>query len=180
MTRAPDYAEPIVGWRVWLVAVRDGRVRLRSVAHDLLWPARRAMVARCRLRESGVLSMTARSDCHRAPSQRCACGLYAARDPLVAASQLPHGRATGATVVGAIGRVAMWGEVVACQDGWRAARAYPRRLYVFPAAGPGRGVELERLAQELAVYGVPVDAVAAPSPHGVVAAITGPEAASRG
>jgi hypothetical protein len=43
---APDYIEPIVGWRTWLVVQEGERLRLRSVVYDVLWSPRRELVAR--------------------------------------------------------------------------------------------------------------------------------------
>ena len=45
MSVAPDYAEPIVGWRAWLVVVRGGGVAAASVVYDALWLPRRELVA---------------------------------------------------------------------------------------------------------------------------------------
>jgi hypothetical protein len=51
-----------------------------------------------------------------------------------------------------IGTVSLWGDVLECERGWRAALAYPSRLFVplgFPGAAE-RAVGLED-------YGVPVE-----------------------
>jgi hypothetical protein len=88
---------------------------------------------------------------HDSPFDSCGCGLYAVREveprhiPL---SVLPDG---------AIGKVALWGKVVAGDRGWRAQFAYPVELYVSQAMfrrglfrDPSRA---DRLAE---TYGVPV------------------------
>jgi hypothetical protein len=57
-----------------------------------------------------------------------------------------------------IGRVSLWGSVVECQDGWRASRAYPERLYV-PSLLEGHELAhgAKKIALELAAYGVPIE-----------------------
>jgi hypothetical protein len=42
VSAAPDYVEPIVGWRTWLVVCEGEGFRLRSVVYDALWLPRRA------------------------------------------------------------------------------------------------------------------------------------------
>jgi hypothetical protein len=111
--RVPDYAEALIGWRVWcLVRTRDG-VRLASVIEDDVWPLGRALVACCR----------AHGD-HEAPNESCACGIYAARDPATVWTYL-RGRDEPRTVRRVLGRVALWGRVVEHEHGWRASHAYP-------------------------------------------------------
>jgi hypothetical protein len=68
-----------------------------------------------------------------------------------------------------IGRVSLWGRVVECERGWRAACAYPARLYL-PLGRHGRlsflsgpAADAERLALALRIYGVPVELVACAS-----------------
>jgi hypothetical protein len=53
-----------------------------------------------------------------------------------------------------IGTVSLWGDVVECERGWRAAFAYPSRLFV-PLGFPGAAEQ----AVGLADYGVPVELV---------------------
>jgi len=57
----------------------------------------------------------------------------------------------------AVGRVALWGDVIEGSRGWRAARAYPAEIWI-PHADLRRQpvAELEEIAVELADYGVPV------------------------
>lgn len=61
---------------------------------------------------------------HTAPEESCSCGVYASDSPLAAASFI-----TGPEQP-VIGRVSLWGTVVECEHGWRAACAYPAALYV--------------------------------------------------
>ena len=39
MSPAPDYAEALIGWRVWCVVETAGGLRLASVIQDETWPA---------------------------------------------------------------------------------------------------------------------------------------------
>jgi hypothetical protein len=52
--------------------------------------------------------------------------------------------------------VALWGEVVEGERGWRASHAYPTRIYVPLRAGSDHQ-EVNDIALDLAVYGVPVE-----------------------
>jgi hypothetical protein len=69
----------------------------------------------------------------------------------------------GYDVVMAVGLVALWGEVVECEWGWRAQFAYPRSLYLptgirhFQRSRAGVEIyESTRLAAELShLYGIP-------------------------
>ena len=146
----PDYAEPLVGWRAWTVG-RNGR--LRSVVKRTTWEPRQAVTARC-LRPRW-LRWGRR---HHAPHADCECGVYAGEMD-VAASYFrdPFFGGGSETVTRVLGRVALWGEVVECERGYRASHAYPLELYVAgrTARGDERTCALE-LAARLEVYGVPV------------------------
>ncbi len=179
MSAAPDYLEPIVGWRSWLV-VREGEgFRLRSVLYDALWPARRELVAGC-LRRGAPWR---RRPEHVAPACRCRCGIYAAKEPCDAASYL-EGRswADAPAVHRVIGTVSLWGQIVECTRGWRASHAYPKVIYVPATRGPYwlRAERRDEVALALAGYGVPVELLDtdARNPAEVAAAL-GAESAHR-
>jgi hypothetical protein len=56
--------------------------------------------------------------------------------------------------------VSLWGLVQEHTDGWRAALAYPERLFVWRAASgcnAGNESKARHLAEGLAGYGVPVE-----------------------
>lgn len=152
---APDYLEPIEGWRVWLV-VPDGdhsTPRLRSVVQKTVWPARNALVAECCQRR--VLAKLLRRPVHESvPELTCQCGIYATEltrlEPLLAEAPWE----TGARV---LGRVRLWGEVLECEQGWRASHAYPAHLYVPVREGRRPRLTQEEIAAGLADYGVPVE-----------------------
>jgi hypothetical protein len=122
------------GWRVWTVRETTAGVRLCSVLHDTVWTPSGATVAAC-----------AEEHSHEAPELSCTCGFHAAHDPVDALTYL-RGRDEPRTLCRVLGEVTLSGRIVETQTGWRAARAYPARLYVSDAA----------LAELLEVYGVPV------------------------
>jgi hypothetical protein len=104
-----------------------------------------------------------------APQSYCQCGLYASTSVKAAASFV-RGRGSPPEAIGAvIGRVFLWGSVVECERGWRAARAYPARLYVpLGRRGrvsflSGRAADAERLA--LALRASPALESGLPSPR---------------
>jgi len=121
------------GWRVWTVRETRAGVRLCSVLHDTMWTPSAAAVAVC-----------AEDHPHEAPELSCTCGFHAAHDPVDALTYL-HGRDEPRTLCRVLGEVTLSG-IVETETGWRAARAYPARLYVSDAG----------LAEQLEVYGVPV------------------------
>ena len=133
--RAPDLAGPIVGWRVWRIAV-DGE--LVSAYTPAGWPSRAPIVARCYERPGA----------HEAPAEHCVCGVYACDD---AHAALFYAHRSGSAVVG---RTRLWGRVVEHEAGWRAERAYPDAIYVpreqFHDAADGVAAHLAHR------YGVPV------------------------
>ena len=116
--RAPDYAEPLIGWRVWCVTRTRSGFRLASVIRDDVWPVDAELVAGC---DSG----------HSAPYEDCACGIHATRDPEAVLSYL-RGRDEPATVARVLGRVQLWGRVVEHERGWRAERARALDVWLPP------------------------------------------------
>ena len=114
---APDYAEALIGWRVWCVAETASGLRLASVIHDHVW-------------ESGVTVATCRER-HQAPAIDCCCGIYATREPAPALPYL-RGRNDPGTVARVLGRVLLWGTVVEHEHGWRASHAEPFELWLPP------------------------------------------------
>lgn len=163
--QAPDRLEPLVGWRVWDVVELDGELRLCSLNFWTLWLPGRPATAACRRALADVDG--AGLPPHTAPRAGCTCGIYAAR---TVAQVLEHARRfrLGVDAVHrVVGRVSLWGEVVEAERGWRGEHAYPQALFV-PAvrAGlpkPGRlplpRRPIERIALELAVYGVTIEII---------------------
>jgi hypothetical protein len=173
VSAAPDYIEPIVGWRSWLV-VRDGdKFRLQSIVYEANWFPRNELIARCFQRRFSF--PWSRSSEHVPPARGCRCGIYAAREPEDAAGYL-GGRswADSLGVHRVIGTVSLWGRVVECTRGWRGSLAYPKTIYV-PAMRPF-GLKAEpavEVALGLTDYDVPVELLdAGPSdPKELVAAL---------
>ncbi|MEJ2889239.1 hypothetical protein [Actinomycetospora aeridis] len=127
----PDVSEAILGWRTWRVGRRaQRRAELVAPLAQVIWPARRAMVATCG------------SSSHEAPGDRCRCGLYAVHDP----GTLEWGPSDFEVM----GVVALWGQVVEGSRGWRASHGYPRFLVTGPA------IPAEQRAALARRYGVPV------------------------
>jgi hypothetical protein len=108
--RAPDLIEPIVAWRGWGVNEVGSTIQLLSM-NGTEWPPRGELEANCRTRG------------HAPPGTKCRCGIYAAKS-------LDHLREIGYNGLGVIGEVALAGEVVEGELGYRAARAWPVKLYV--------------------------------------------------
>lgn len=134
---APDVPGVVVGWRSWLVRDPE-RPRLRSPLQiSTEWPERVPLSARCELRG------------HPAPDPDCTCGLYAARDPS-GVGGVGFGRVT------LLGCVALWGDVVEGERGWRAGLGLPLVLFCGPALGEPARTELAE------AYGVPVHPLGSP------------------
>lgn len=153
---APDYAEPPEAWRVWSVVRHDGRLRLRSIVYDIVWPPGEPLVAECfRHVETPFDRLLGRTR-HAAPSARCQCGIYGATltrlDPYLR-------EAPGADSVARVfGVVALWGTAVECERGWRASHAYPLRLFVPRSSIRTGEPPADEIAVRLSDYGVPVEA----------------------
>jgi hypothetical protein len=160
--RAPDYVEPIVAWRAWLVVDDEGEIRLSSVVHGDVWVPRCELVAHCQrsfLRLPRVWRKKPSE--HRAPTEACYCGIYGVRDAEHAAAYLADALWRDGPLWPllhrAIGRVFLWGSVVEGEQGWRASHAYPERIYLPTQSDSGETLpQLGALAAALSAYGVPV------------------------
>ena len=142
-------AAPVLGWRAWAVTETAAGLRLGSVLYDEVWTPGTTALATCRRREDFFAEPMPP---HSTPSAACGCGFHAARDAADALSYL-RGRNEPTTVCRILGEVAVWGRLVETEAGWRAAAAYPVRLYAPEDA----------IAEALAVYDVPVISAATPS-----------------
>jgi hypothetical protein len=159
----PDYVEPVEAWRVWRVAMRQGRVVLQSLFVGAVWEPGAPLVASC---SGGHRSRWApwrrKPNDHPAPELECRCGIYGVQSVAAARSYLekPPLLCRDDRV---IGRVALWGEVVEGPLGWRASHAYPTELFV-PAAVGAHGLRRREYTDEILLaldeYRVPVDVVA--------------------
>jgi hypothetical protein len=147
---APDYVEPVVGWRMWY-AVDDGSgTFLSSVIHRTLWPANEPLAAVCRRFRIPFWPFSRGR--HDAPTSDCTCGIHAATMATMRA-YLPD-TFSRSDAIPVVGRVALWGYVHEYERGWRASLAYPERLYV-PVAELGTK-RAARVVDDLCRYAVPV------------------------
>jgi hypothetical protein len=125
---------PIIAWRLWHVRRNDEAYRLESFTwHHVSWPAQARFEARCSTHGA------------EAPVQGHECGIYAFRTRELAEDLLRrytgvrhhYGRPNqelpplryGCPI--AIGRVSLWGRVLARENGFRAQYAYPYELFLI-------------------------------------------------
>lgn len=152
----PDYAEPIVGWRVWDVVRTGDGFLLRSRVQGKLWTPRTEAVAHC-------YQSTVEHD----PNENCVCGIHAAKSARQAVPYLSRRfKREDFVVHRVIGRVSLWGTVVVGSRGLRGTFAYPRDIYVPDPQGRLRarfsGLWSPRhpaktIASGLGRYGMPVE-----------------------
>jgi hypothetical protein len=119
--------EPLRGWRGWLVAEGPDGPVLASWCVSALWPARRALQARCSVHGPR-------------PAAHHVCGIhaFADRDEALAyldrsmmAAPLLFVRRPDRAIGIAIGRVSGWGRAVSHTRGWRSEFAYPYDLHLL-------------------------------------------------
>lgn len=173
---APDYVEPVLGWRLWHIVEREGRLLLLSPLYRTPWLPRQEVLATCHVRtQRRPLWAPPGRVRHEAPDVACSCGIHGSRTAAKAAPYLTRFfREREDVLHRVIGRVALWGTVVEGRWGWRAAAAYPAQICVpvpqprwrsllagfrAPALPPGD------IASGLEDYGVPVELVRAASPR---------------
>ncbi len=173
MSLAPDYAEPVLGWRAWAAAEVEGALVLRSLVFPSRWPPGQRLVAACANRARfGVIGRVLPIEAHEAPGEGCGCGIYAARSPGLALRYLGRVGLIRGDKAALIGQVALWGRVIEYEHGWRGALAYPGRLYLLRARPSRRGRDAHELARALAGYGVPVEVVEACTTEVLLARLT--------
>ena len=161
----PDYVEPLEAWRVWRVGVHEGRLTLHSAYSDESWEPGVPFGATCAKRHRSVRHPWRMEESHhQAPDLACSGGIYGTRS-LAAARWFLESQASFRPADRVIGRVALWGDVVVSQWGWRASFAYPLELFV---PGPTRlgqwrrtRSELDETLDALETYRVPVDVLPA-------------------
>jgi hypothetical protein len=86
---------------------------------------------------------------HEPPQPACTCGVYAAKN-------LEHLRRFGYERRGIQGEVYLWGTVVERKLGWRAQFAYPKSLFLPPAAIPFTLTEIDARLKTLIAFGVDI------------------------
>lgn len=167
MIAAPDYCEPLIGWRAWHAVARRGDIYLVSLFHRVRWPWLEALGGTC-LAWHAPWRRHAR---HPPPGTECKCGIYAGSLETAGRYLSPSPRLEwpGGTAWPVIGNVALWGDVIEYTEGWRASFAYPKQLFV--PVGRRRRRLAARVAVQLERYGVPVEPIEASTTDDVVAAL---------
>jgi hypothetical protein len=113
---APDYSECFVGWKGLLA---DSEGRLFSPSRRVEWPANEALVAECDLFAN-----------HNPPHPQCGCGIYVV-DSFETLKAVGYNWGDhDESEQWLIAEVNLWGKVRKGQVGFRATRAYPKRIYV--------------------------------------------------
>jgi hypothetical protein len=167
---APDFIEPVIGWRVWRVRKERTGLRLFSTLFEERWEPEHPLTAFCAAEGSELplhrFVLPAEERDHRAPSEACSCGIHAASAITKAATYLV-GRNDPLVIHRVIGQVALWGQVVEAEHGWRGSLAYPSRLWIPLQLPSGRPAAASSIALALADYGVPVELVDAATPAAV-------------
>ncbi len=159
LQQAPDLIEPIVGWRLWLVVPDGGYLWLESVLYRSRWSPRRPHEARCVQHRRCYFCNSKEVEAyptHAAPDPECDCGIYAARSPESLARYLDSTYPGRGIVERVLGRVRLWGRVVAGEHGWRGQCAYPDALFVPTRTTAGQRMQPTDVAAALRDYGVPV------------------------
>jgi hypothetical protein len=168
----PDFAEPLVGWRLWLVVADGGYLWLESILYATRWSPRRALAAVCVTHRRGVLCERANAKAtaaHHAPAEDCECGIYAAMQSDTLAPYLESTYPGRAAVERVLGRVRLWGKVIECDRGWRAEHAYPERIYIPTRLTSRRAADkTQAIAAGLRDYGVAVSPLRSPTAPEVI------------
>lgn len=144
--RIPDYISPIIGYRIW----RWDAAGLKSLNGELWFP-RQPLSAVCRAAARNSISGLARPahDAAELPSLKCTCGVYAAKN-----SEHIHKCGYGKFAVH--GEVYLWGRVVEHERGWRAEFAYPKSMFLSPAAIPFSLSAIDARLKTLTAFGTDI------------------------
>ena len=146
----------VTGWRVWKLQDGNGPL-LKSMYRPPVWPTDRPMAADCLAYGPHVYYQTGEPTApkHPAPDEDCLCGIHAWRQPDLVdmAPWMRHSdgwREDADRLV--LGRVKLWGRMVAHEKAWRAGMASVVAL-IGGHPHVGVGVDVGRVARR---YGVPV------------------------
>ena len=161
MPIAPDYVEPLIGWRAWHIVPTPDGPRLHSIGRDVTWQPGREHHASCRRHQPWLRRRRAGRG-HAAPATSCSCGVWAVQTPTHAASALDIYGRSWKPIHRVLGRVSLWGTIVEHDRGWRAELAYPAELFIPRRRLHGPDVpDVDALAQALSAYDVPIHVVEA-------------------
>ena len=139
MATAPDFIEPVVGFRKWRIV----RGYLCSPFVPFFWRDA-ALEARCRPdRTTRVFGRGWLKTPHEAPHPECECGIYAYHRPP------PEGPIPYLDRVAGI--VTLWGRMEVHADGMRAQHARVQALAVRPQWGSRQEERVRRIAADLGV-----------------------------
>lgn len=104
----------VTGWRCWTVP--KGETLLRPIyMKGLVWKPGEPFEATCP------------QELHAVPAEGCKCGIWAVCHPLQL-DEVSWSDHRGTIIVG---QVALWGNVLEFERGWRGQFAYPTHLYAF-------------------------------------------------
>jgi hypothetical protein len=163
---APDLIAPLRAWRAWNIVETETGWRLASIHYREEWPVDTPLHAWCYRISQLAHARQITHERHQTPVADCHCGIYGTREPERAQhyfvadwaepDQAPMPPLTDQYVPRAIGQVDLWGRVLVCEHGYRAAHAHPAQLYL-PARRPdGDTYDVESIALDLLTYGAPI------------------------
>lgn len=115
------YIEPTVGVRSWRWDA--SRKRLISLMNEIVWEPGEPLKATCSKAHATPAPGSVAAAAHDVPVKACTCGVYAVKT-------LEHLRAQDYHNDGVLGLVQLWGRMLVGTKGYRAANAYPLKLYV--------------------------------------------------
>ena len=154
---APDLADALTAWRAWHLVRTDAGLRLHAIGRDRVWEPRERHTATCLRRRRWRERLQRPRAAHPAPHWDCTCGIWAVGSACETVRALDSYGRSWKPLHRVVGQVALWGEVVQHDRGWRAQYAYPTRLLVPVRRLNDRPVaDVDELVEALEVYGVPV------------------------
>ena len=112
----------VEAWRAWKIDSDNGQLVLRSLGIDYQWPVRQEVRAVCQREKIGWGSPHFGEGI---PNASCTCGFWATKHRELAPRPLMN-FTYRIGIVG--GKVALWGDIIEHEEGFRAQFAYPLSL----------------------------------------------------